>query len=351
MNILSLFDGISCARLAMNHANLPVSQYFSSEIDENAIKVAHHNFPDTQQLGDVTQITKSSLPPIDLLIGGSPCQSFSLSGKRRGFDDPRGQLFFQYHRLLKELKPRYFILENVIMKKAYQDVITSYLKVDPIIIDSALLTAQRRLRQYWTNIPVPGYPLHTRQTVNDILDPNHNEKGIAYQILDSTPPVTFSNTISKYTAPNLADMTIFIPFSHLRNDSGLIRLGGVRRPSHKNWCKNNKVYSQGTYVYSPEGKSSTLQASGGGLGRQTGLYLIDGIIRRLSRLECERLQGVPDNYTSCLTTNQAKKSLGNGFTVPVISFIMSFMDGAEAQDYVNVHQKIYAKKMTSFTLF
>jgi DNA (cytosine-5)-methyltransferase 3A len=154
MKVLSLFDGISCGRLALERAGIKVEKYYASEIDKYAIQVAQKNYPDTIQIGDCTKIDyKKYAGEIDLLIGGSPCQGFSFAGKQLNFADPRSRLFFEFVRALKEVKPKYFLLENVKMKKEFQDIISQQLGVDPIEINSALVSAQNRKRLYWTNIP------------------------------------------------------------------------------------------------------------------------------------------------------------------------------------------------------
>ena len=154
MKVLSLFDGISSGRVALERAGIPVDVYYASEIDKYAIQIAQKNYPDTIQIGDCTKIDyKKYAGEIDLLIGGSPCQGFSFAGKQLNFADPRSRLFFEFVRALKELKPKYFLLENVKMKKEYQDIISQQLGVEPIEINSALVSAQNRKRLYWTNIP------------------------------------------------------------------------------------------------------------------------------------------------------------------------------------------------------
>jgi len=155
MKICSLFDGFSGAQLALRKAGIEYDKYFASEVDEPAIKITQKNFPDTVQLGDVRNVSSANLPPIDLLVGGSPCQGFSFASKDHlNFDDPRSALFFEYVRLLKELKPKWFLLENVKMKKESEAAITDLLGVEPIEINSSLMSAQSRQRLYWTNIPV-----------------------------------------------------------------------------------------------------------------------------------------------------------------------------------------------------
>jgi len=153
MNVLSLFDGMSCGQIALRKMGIKVDNYYASEIDKYAITVAKNNFPDMKHIGDVTALRAEDLPKIDLLMGGSPCQGFSFAGKQLNFDDPRSALFFQFVRLLRDCKPKYFLLENVRMKKEYQQVISEHLGVEPVKINSALVSAQNRVRLYWTNIP------------------------------------------------------------------------------------------------------------------------------------------------------------------------------------------------------
>jgi len=148
MNVLSLFDGMSCGQIALERAGITVDNYYASEIDKHCITVTQTNYPETIQLGDVSKIDGKDLPNIDLLIGGSPCQGFSFIGKGLNFDDPRSKLFFEYVRLLKECNPTYFMLENVRMKKELQDIISKYLGVDPVVINSNLVSAQNRHRLY-----------------------------------------------------------------------------------------------------------------------------------------------------------------------------------------------------------
>lgn len=176
MNVLSLFDGMSCGQIALKKLDIQVDNYFASEIDKYAIKVTMHNFPNTIQIGDVTKVKAENLPKIDLLIGGSPCQGFSFAGKGLNFEDPRSKLFFEFVRLLKECNPEYFFLENVKMKKEYQDVISSYLGVEPILINSALVSAQNRKRLYWTNIPNIKQPEDKNILLKDILENEVDEK-------------------------------------------------------------------------------------------------------------------------------------------------------------------------------
>ena len=172
INVLSLFDGMSCGQIALNKLGIDYDKYFACEIDKYAMQVTQHNFPDTIQLGDVQFVTKETFGnhKIDLVIGGSPCQGFSFAGKMLNFDDPRSKLFFEYVRLVKELKPKYFLLENVKMKKESQDIISKYMGVEPIEINSSLVSAQTRKRLYWTNIPNVSQPEDKGVVLRDIIE-------------------------------------------------------------------------------------------------------------------------------------------------------------------------------------
>jgi site-specific DNA-cytosine methylase len=155
-NVLSLFDGISCGQIALNRAGIQYENYYASEIDKHAISVTQANYPNTVQLGSVVDVKSADLPSIDLLMGGSPCQGFSFSGRQLNFEDKRSVLFFSYVKILREVKPKWFLLENVPMKREYTKIISDYLGVEPIEINSSLVSAQNRKRLYWTNIPVGG---------------------------------------------------------------------------------------------------------------------------------------------------------------------------------------------------
>ena len=153
MRVLSLFDGMSCGQIAINKLGIKDYTYYASEIDKYAISITQKNFPNTIQVGDITKLSGNEFSNIDLMLAGSPCQGFSFAGNQLAFDDPRSKLFFEFVRLLKKIKPKYFLLENVRMKKEYLNIITQHLGVEPILINSSLLSAQSRQRYYWTNIP------------------------------------------------------------------------------------------------------------------------------------------------------------------------------------------------------
>lgn len=245
MKVLSLFDGMSCGQIALNRLGVKYSAYYASEIDKNAIKVTMSNYPNTIQLGDITKVNGYDLPKIDLLIGGSPCQGFSFAGKGLNFDDPRSKLFFEYVRLLKETNPKYFLLENVKMKKEHQDVISYYLVVKPILINSSLVSAQNRERLYWTNIPNVSQPKDNGIILKDIVCGYIDEKIVIP---------------SKYIPNIKKDIT--------EKQNKTIRLGGYMKQG------------QGQRIYSMMGKSVCLSALGGGWGAKTGLYLDNGLIRK-----------------------------------------------------------------------
>jgi DNA (cytosine-5)-methyltransferase 3A len=183
ITVLSLFDGMSCGQLALQKLGIKVKQYYAAEIDKHAIQVTQHNFPNTIQLGDVTKVFAKDLPKIDLLIGGSPCQGFSFAGKQLAFDDPRSKLFFEFVRLKNECNPTYFMLENVKMKKEFELIISKYMGVAPIEINSALLSAQNRVRLYWTNIANEPFGLFGDM---QCMIPQPKDKGILLRdILES----------------------------------------------------------------------------------------------------------------------------------------------------------------------
>lgn len=298
MNVLSLFDGMSCGQLALKRAGIEYENYFASEVDKYAIKVSSENFPNTIHLGDVTKIDYSMLPKIDLLIGGSPCQGFSFAGKQLNFNDPRSALFFEYVKALKILNPKYFMLENVVMKQGYQDVISELLGVKPIRIESSLVSAQKRSRLYWTNIPGVTQPDDKKIYLKDILETGLVDRDKSYCI-DAN---YFKGTNLEQYLKKSRRQVVFEP-----KDSP-IRLGAVTK-------------SMGTRVYHESGKSICLSALGGGRGGTAGLYHDDFCIRKLTVLECKRLQTVPDDYKMNVSNSQAYKMLGNGWTVDVIAHL------------------------------
>lgn len=296
LNVLSLFDGMSCGQIALERAGIKVSNYFASEIDKHAISVTLNNYPKTMQIGDVrgvsfkdgvltTGVGAFEIGKIDLLIAGSPCQGFSMAGKQLNFDDERSALFFEYIRLLKEINPKYFLLENVKMKKEYEDVITGYLGVKPIKINSNLLSAQDRERLYWTNI---NFNLNIKDMeiyIDDILEENVNMK----YILKETR-LDYSNYDKSKVDKNL-------------HKSTPIQIGNSRN-------FGNSVRSNG--------KAYTLRKV-----NPNGILTKDYKIRYYTPVECERLQTLPDNYTNFkgISDKDRYEMLGNGWTVDVVAHI------------------------------
>ena len=313
INVLSLFDGMSCGQIALERAGIKVDNYFASEIDKHAIKVTQHNYPDTIQIGDVTKVFAKDLPKIDLLIGGSPCQGFSFAGKQLNFDDPRSKLFFEFVRLLEETKPKYFLLENVKMKKEYQDIISEQLGVKPIMINSSLVSAQSRERLYWTNIPITELLTDKGILLKDIIEIGEPIKDKSQTILATLYKENAKSMIKRNKAGLLVKMSSENP----RIKEISITDRGIR--PHRNDKRKSGISEIGTIHY-PDTKSYTITAN-------HAPKVLTEIIgwRKLSPLECERLQTVPDGYTSIVSDTQRYKMLGNGWTVDVIAFIFSFL--------------------------
>jgi DNA-cytosine methyltransferase len=325
MNVLSLFDGMSCGQLALQRAGIQVENYYAAEIDKYAIKVTQANFPGTVQLGDVTAVDPDSLPDIDLLIGGSPCQGFSFAGKQLNFDDPRSKLFWEYVRLLNALKPKYFLLENVKMKKESMDVITRALRVDPIFINSRLFSAQNRPRMYWTNIPFDVPTEDKGIVLRDILEPEVEEKYYAGKKLRES--YMGGNQLNpKYKSQCNTIYPTDGKFATLCAGTHGYSFGYVPAPSPDGLILVGDAgisdkYSYVNRVYHPDGKGPSLVSSDGGhlqpkISDNTTTY------RKLTPLECERLQTVPEGYTNKgISDTQRYKMLGNGWTVDVVSHI------------------------------
>ena len=267
INVLSLFDGMSCGQIALDKLGIKVNNYFASEIDEKAIYITQKNFPNTKQLGSITELKGGDLPKINLLFGGSPCQSFSSFGNGKGFDGKSG-LFWEFVRVLNEVKPTFFLLENVVMKKEWEDIITEALGVEPIRINSNLFSAQNRPRIYWTNIPINELPKENKTTVYDILE---------------TP--NFHNNYPKWLLGKFGNKT---------------RLEQLWYADGKASCLTSNMH---------KGQKSTFTKD-----RNENIH-------RLTVVECERLQTVPDNYTDGVSNTDRYKMLGNGWTVDVIAHI------------------------------
>ena len=462
MNVLSLFDGMSCGQIALDQLGIKVDKYYASEIDKYAIAVAKKNYPNTIHVGDITQLDPNDFKNIDLILAGSPCQGFSFAGKQLAFDDPRSALFFEFIRLLKAIKPKYFLLENVRMKQQYLDVITQQVsecypehqgndlfdsKIEPILINSALLSAQSRQRLYWTNIPNVKQPEDLGIVLKDILEDEvnsefyHGKKSIAYmergndkwqqagkrradryeQNADKEKSFTITENWHKGVPYNYFKETKPIqvnpskkasgrqPYiqdrvfhedgkSHSLTASFADRTNVATKPKQVGVASDINGHDILKRVYSPEGKSPTLNTMGGGnrepkivsgalrarSKNQDGKNVSwketkpkqmlelrkdeksnsitsvskDSVVvskireksktvrsggrasydrhewdsvdelhwRKLTPLECERLQTVPDNYTASVSNTQRYKMLGNGWTVNVIAHILTNME-------------------------
>ena len=281
INVLSLFDGISCGHIALDKAGIPINKYYASEIDKYAIKVTNKNYPETINLGDVTTVSGELFTEkIDLLIGGSPCQGFSQAGKMKNFDDPRSKLFWEYVRILQEVKPKYFLLENVVMKQEWQDIISEALGVKPIMIDSSLTSAATRKRLYWTNIPGVGQPEDLGITFGDIRERDVQEGSIYY-----------------------TDKGIDWIRRHEKRTGKTLRIIG---DSDKMQMLEASMYKK----YSSQ--------------RFFGIKDTHGL-RYITVTECERCMNVPDGYTDCCSNTQRYKQLGNGWEVNTITHIFRIL--------------------------
>jgi site-specific DNA-cytosine methylase len=313
--VLSLFDGCACARVALERAHIPVKTYYASEIDKYAIKVALKNHPDIVQLGDITQWYTWDIEPPDLIIGGSPCQGVSRAGQKRGLVDQRSRLFYLYAMLVKYVyTPRWWVLENTRMKVKDQQVFTTVMGVDPVAINSALVSAQSRDRWYWTNLPVEQ-PVDKGLLLKDILDCGVVDRDKAYCV-DAN--VWKGTTLLHYLNHHRRQI-VFEDAAALESFHRVCIAVRSGEPHKIGFIGKN---SRWTRVYDVQGKSVTLASSGGGWGAKTGLYFDNNTIRKLSPVECERLQTLPDGYTEGVSNTQRYKMLGNGFTVDVISHIL-----------------------------
>ena len=311
LNVLSLFDGMSCGHIALDKAGIKINTYYASEINKYSIKVTQHNYSETVQLGDVQEWKSwmKDLPKIDLILAGSPCQGFSIAGKQLNFNDPRSKLFFEFVNILNWIREFNnpdvkFILENVKMKQEFQGIINQYLNVEPISINSCLLSAQNRRRLYWTNIEGVTIP----------EDKGIMMKDIVHESLDGLS----AEDLKEYIVP-LTETFIIL---NKKDQEGKVGYFGKD--------------SQANRVYYINGKGITLTGEAGGGAAKMGQYLfgsvnqgnIEGYIRKLTPVECERLQTVPDGYTNVdgVSEPQRYKMLGNGWTVDVIVHILQLFN-------------------------
>ena len=330
MKVLSLFDGIACGYEALRRAGIPIDRYVAYEIDKNAIAIAKKNHPDIEECGSVVDADFTQYAGFDLVIGGSPCQGFSIAGKQLNFDDPRSKLYFEFERAIREVNPRYWFLENVAMRKDFEEIINERLGVEPLRINSNLVSAQNRKRLYWTNI-------------KGITTPD--DKGIMLADIVHENEPRFDGDLEPYKVP--FDKTLQILDKEIQRG----KIGYFRKDSQAN------------RVYSIHGKAVTLCGEAGGGAAKMGQYLfgcitpdrinkrqngqrfnegdkfytltaqdrhgvlVDGYIRKLTPIECERLQTLPDNYTLCDGVSEPAryKALGNCWTVDVIAHCFNYI--------------------------
>ena len=298
MNVLSLFDGISCGQLALEKAGVKVDNYCSSEIDEFCIKVTKKNYPNTIFLGDIRNYQEWNLPKIDLVIGGSPCQSFSVMGNRKGFDDEKGKLFFYFVDCLKKFQPTYFLFENVYMRSSIREIISEKLNAEPVLINSDLFVPQKRKRLYWTNFKI------------DLTK-------IKYQDLDARD----------LRENNVGD-EFYIKGKHLAR----VKKYGTYQGEKLNLEGFNVCVINFKHLYC---------LTAGQYGGWYGNYIKDEKgLRKLTPKEWERAQGIPDDYTFIEDErglkNKRYQAIGNGWTIPVIAFILGF---AKKENLKNVFEK------------
>ena len=352
MKVLSLFDGISCGRLALERAGIPVEKYYASEIDKYAIQVAQQNYPDTIQIGDVNSINWDDYgDSVDMVIGGSPCQDLSIAKQNReGLRGARSGLFWKYVEALEVIHPKWFLLENVAsMRNEDRDAITATLKkiypeTEYIMINSALVSAQQRRRYYWTNWHVEQ-PQDKGILLKDILE---SDCGFPAAMR------TREDELGKFKRLETKDDNKANSLTSVQTDSMVAEpitkryMNNLRTPDEKANCLLSTSYKdaqangmtniperigtigkggQAGRIYSVRGKSVCLNANGGGGGAKTGLYKVDlpdgdYIIRKLTPVECERLQTLPDNWTAGVSNTQRYKAIGNGWTVDVIAHIL-----------------------------
>ena len=377
MKVLSLFDGMSCGQIALNRLGIEVDTYYASEIDKYAMEITQKNFPKTIQIGDVCAVRGEDYQDVDLILAGSPCQGFSFAGKQLAFDDPRSALFFEFIRLLKEIKPKYFLLENVKMKKEYLQIISEQVSacypeipfgIEPIFINSSLVSAQSRQRYYWTNIPNVEQPKDRGIVLKDILEDGFDTERDKSHCLDanyykgssvenyfkkSRRQMVFNKNLDKMTTKDgkaFALTTTYgaavfhdslkkkrrsmIPTSDKPVD--VRAMTEVRTPEanqirYEHKRKTGKDWSPRHMRHLVERQDEKMNTLTSALTKQHILQITkdkdqEVYWRKLTPLECERLQTVPDNYTEGVSNTQRYKMLGNGWTVEVICHILKNME-------------------------
>ena len=376
-DVVSLFDGMSCGQIALNRANIKYNRYFACELEKYPIQVTQANYPNTIQLGDVTKFDSRAISiwdiDCDLLMGGSPCQGFSFAGKQLNFDDPRSKLFFDFIRIRDLLKPKYVLLENVRMKKESEDVITEYMGFPPQKKNSADVSAQNRNRLYWFGKLNP----YTNKWEQIPIPPTEDKGIVIKDILEDLPFHEIPNYLNNtWCGKRRGDMVKSVDDSKANCLTASMWKGQiptfVKKPIQVGTANNIKGYDIIKRVYSPSGKSPTLTTMQGGhrqpkvaIGRlvnrrldasgtrkdnqlelpfttqlevsnseksnclttvqKDNVVVQQELYRKLTPLECERLQTVPDNYTNHVSNTQRYKMLGNGWTVDVICHLFSYL--------------------------
>ena len=359
MKVLSLFDGISCGMAALERAGIPVERYVAYEIDKYAVKISEKNYTFIEHCGNVFDGDFTKYKGFDLLIGGSPCTYWSIAKKNRETtcDGEGFKFFMQYVRALKESECEYFLYENnYSIHKDIKAEISRQLGVEPVMINSALVSAQSRKRCYWTNIPNVTQPEDKGILLKDILESGMTWQGKTYCLCASYAKAAYGDCFRHkgHRSTMVAEPIGCAVRSRYNNsgkrsekcEGGTFPAVEARKDGKANCMttvtKDSMVIqpvrigdigsnAQGQRVYSVRGKSVTISANGGGQGGSTGLYKIDlpdgdYIIRKLSPVECERLQTLPDNYTEGVSNTQRYKQLGNGWTVDVIAHILKFIN-------------------------
>lgn len=314
LTVLSLFDGMACGLVALKRAGIPVAKYYASEIDKYAITVAKKNHPEIIHLFDVENWQQWDIDKPDLIIGGSPCQGFSFAGKQLAFDDPRSKLFFTMMDIINHYKPRFKMLENVRMKKEYLDVISDYMGVEPLFINSALVSAQNRQRYYWFNWNAEE-PKDQGVMLKEIL-----EKGVVDRDKSFCIDANYwkGGNFKSYFEKHRRQL-VFQPVHTSERGRRLAPCGSKRDDK-------NGIIVRG-YEVRADGKTCALTTV-----QKDNYVTEDYTIRKLTPIECERLQTLPDNYTEAVSNTQRYKMLGNGWTVDVIAHLFKHMKENQTND-------------------
>lgn len=320
INVLSLFDGISCGQLALKKCNIKINKYYASEIDKDAIKVTQHHFSNTIQLGDVENININNLQKIDLLIGGSPCQGFSYAGNRLNFNDERSKLFFEFVRIKNEIEKTnsnlLFLLENVVMKREYQNIISRYLDIEPILINSKLVSAQNRPRLYWTNINyyTSNFARKNKKRTRFTCIKQPNDQKIYFKDIKED-----DKNINKYYLWSNNKMKKFVKREYKWKSTYKIIID-----SSNFRTIDTKMDRQINQTFYNIKKVPTIMST---LGSDAPKVLYKNkLIRYLTCLEIERAQTLPDNYTSILKDYKKRwKCIGNCWTIEVIMHIFKYL--------------------------